>query len=418
MRIPAVVVPVLAVLLLVGCGSSGSSGPSGSSVHGVVYAPNGVDPVPGAEVVLSDSPAVDAFGNPLRVLARASTGPDGRFTVEGVPEGTANVFISSGLFRTSFSASVAGDGSTALSGSRTTLPAATGGGGDNALAPRFAVVTNEWDEMSNVLAKFGMGQVDDNGALVLGTEQFDIYIGGGGRDGAYYMVWNPENEAWDSLAYPDTYPLASELFADLATMRQYDVIVINCGTADGSILQDPEVAGRIHDFVQQGGRLYVTDRSYDFIEQVFPNYIRFQNGGDLPPSTPEPMDAGEAGVEEITSDATIRDSGLSGWLSNLGVLNPDGSVRIEDFLYRWAVMVGPHVGTIGSQCKVWVEGLVRWYAGEDDTVTEEGVRPLTVSFHYGTGKVIYTSYHTAGSPHAGFTPQERILEYLLFEAVR
>ncbi len=103
----------------------------------------------------------------------------------------------------------------------------------------------------------------------------------------------------------------------------------------------------------------------------------------------------------------------------MGALNPDGTVHLQDFLWGWSVMVGPHTGQIGNQCKVWVEAPVSWWPDVLYPETlDSAVRPLTVSFHYGLGKVIYTSYHTDGEPHPGFTPQERILEYLLFESAR
>lgn len=60
--------------------------------------------------------------------------------------------------------------------------------------------------------------------------------------------------------------------------------------------------------------------------------------------------------------------------------------------------------------------VVRWIEGTDLEMAPR--RPLTVTFDVGTqgGRVLYTSYHTASAcPTTGFWPQERVLEYLIFE---
>lgn len=53
------------------------------------------------------------------------------------------------------------------------------------------------------------------------------------------------------------------------------------------------------------------------------------------------------------------------------------------------------------------------YLGQDTPVN----RPLTVSFSAGGGRVTCTSHHTEPSfaTTSGFLPQERILQFLVFE---
>ena len=41
--------------------------------------------------------------------------------------------------------------------------------------------------------------------------------------------------------------------------------------------------------------------------------------------------------------------------------------------------------------------------------------PHTVTFEPSCGRVLYSTYHTADSTHAGLYPQERVLMYLLME---
>ena len=80
-----------------------------------------------------------------------------------------------------------------------------------------------------------------------------------------------------------------------------------------------------------------------------------------------------------------------------------------------------------TNTKVWVEGQVN---GQGIF----GVRPLTVTFNFNNcGKILFSSYHTAstgyGNPYGPtpglplsqrcsqqpLSPQERILEYLIFD---
>ncbi|HEY3490077.1 MAG TPA: carboxypeptidase-like regulatory domain-containing protein [Candidatus Deferrimicrobiaceae bacterium] len=404
-------------LFLYACGGS-SPGASGASVSGIVYAPNGIDPMPGAQVRVvpagaSGAPAPFAILNTAPVSAETTTGPDGSFSITGLKPGSYSLVVTQGQFGKSSILTVGENTLTEIPPGQTTLPGTSAGETD--VAPRVAVVTGEWDEMANVLAKFGMGQVDAQGTLLLGTEKFDLYLGNSSRP-----VWNEEWQDFSWDPYPEGYPTDNVLYANLASLRRYDVIVINCGANQEwlSAPGEPGVKSNLREYVRLGGRLYVTDRGNNFVEQAFPEFIRFQEGGDTVPSVPEPLDAAWVGLGGITTDAAVRDASLAAWLGGLGALNDNGALHVEDFLGGWAVIGAPEPTTEGGKVKVWVEGQVTIQVldpqGSGSYVeVDAGIRPLTVSFPFGQGTVIYTSYHTAGMPHLGFTPQERVLEYLL-----
>ena len=42
-------------------------------------------------------------------------------------------------------------------------------------------------------------------------------------------------------------------------------------------------------------------------------------------------------------------------------------------------------------------------------------RPMTISAQYGCGRMMFSTYHTDESVHAGLTPQELILLYIILE---
>lgn len=320
----------------------------------------------------------------------------------------------------------------------------------------IAVVTGIYDEIENVLAKLGYGSVDDNGQLEVGTETFSIYRCGGSIDSELLLA-DPDGE---------TYKPCGALFGDLTEMQEYDIIFINCGAsedptgaypaslraliASGDIntahavyhsvvksLSD-DTLSNLQDYVSGGGRLYVTDLAYDYIEQSHPEFMKFNNDPD-DSTTPGAQDAAREGVAFITSDATINNSGLSSWIAGSSIttntidsaispnfescettvggnsgsdnLNDDDTIRVGDFLGDWAVMEEAHSG-VSPASFIWIEGPVTFSGPTTET------RPLTVSKEVGSngGCILYSSYHTSDQcPTTGFWPQERILQYLVFE---
>jgi len=131
------------------------------------------------------------------------------------------------------------------------------------------------------------------------------------------------------------------------------------------------------------------------------------------------MNEAQVGDGGITTSAEILDSTLKEWLKVVSCVDSFGNpvscidpaterVHIEGFLGGWAVMDGAHAGKAGD-VKFWVRGNVSFNGGS-------GIKPLTVTFRHGSGKVLYTSYHTEASYYSssGLLPQERILQYLVF----
>ncbi|MBI2344338.1 MAG: hypothetical protein HYV02_08420 [Deltaproteobacteria bacterium] len=466
---------VLSLATTVACGGSSSGGGTDgdlsdtNSITGTVFAPNGTDPIAGATVYLPSSSS-SSLSTPAMVAKTVTVTCSGTSVSCSDPSAAAAVSTCScadGTFSLDVSSLTSGTtlviekGATsktvslsctettcALGASDTTFSSS----GTGALT--MAVVTGAYDEIQDVLAKLGYGTLDSaTNRLDIGTEQFAIYRGGGSDDSALASISET------------TYPEASALFGTLATMQQYDIIFINCG-ADESVsglsnISVPNSKGLSHaeyhayhkafagsksvnttavtniqSYVNGGGKIYVTDLAYDFIEQAFPEVMDFQDGGDDDSTTAETADAAQDGTSGIVSDATVNDTEMRTWLSgratntidsstspNSGTcttttggsataLNSDNTIRIGDFLPGWAVMDEAY----DTSTTVWLQGPVD-FSSDAGPVLDE-VRPLTVSRTIGSnsGKVLYSSYHTAHScPTAGFWPQERVLQYLVFE---
>lgn len=277
----------------------------------------------------------------------------------------------------------------------------------------MAVITGEFDQIENVLAKLGYGEIDAAGRFDI-TQPYDFTIvdGTGSLDDAEFVN-------------------VDEFLADAEMMSEYDIIFINCGIDETATASNPEVVLNLQEYVNEGGKIYATDWSYGFLENAFPWFIDFYEGGD-DATHAETHGAALEGKGGITVDADVKDRTLGDWLDHVtvnngslknvceisdedtdsvyGARNIDGTITIGDFLDSWAVVQGIHQNEgLEDSITVHLKGIIS---------AEDGVAdlPLTMSTDLGDGKLLYSSYHTAHDcPTQGFWPQERVLQYLVFE---
>lgn len=386
-----------------------------TSISGRVTAPNGIDPVPGAVVYVPSS--LNEFPQEVEcevcnqitdaAYVSTTTQPDGTFTLGPIPTSEADitsgqpftigVVTQKGRFRRLSDVTI--DNACAPnspSNELFRLPSRNEPGTYNNI-PKIAVATGDYDIMECVLLKLGIEQ-----------GQFDLYEGaafqtGGGSSGPF-----------------------NNLLSDLDRLLDYNIVFINC-TADTyeSLLSDPTIRSNVEQYVANGGRLYVTDWSYDYVEQVWSPQIDFGPGAS-PPTPAEPMNEAAIGDDGITTEALVLDQGMQEWLRAVEqvtgeeIISADNRVHIEHFLSGWVMqfMVPANAET---NTTVWLDGNV---SGSGLS----GNLPLTTTFDYqACGRVLYSSYHTRGRDGFGFggpfpsycpageglSPQERVLEYLI-----
>lgn len=377
-----------------------------STITGTVLAPNGADPVPGATVFVP-SQVPELFAPEVKCEACGSlgtgynfwtttSGSDGTFVLTGVCPGPRSLVLQNGRFRRFLNLNVPEKGSLALTADQSRLPVRTAEKQPIDAIPRIAVVTGDYDKMECVLHKMGVAK-------------FDLFEGA------------------STLVSPNKLPPFSALLGDLDAMKRYNIIFINCtNNTFEDQLKNKAIRDNIIAYVRAGGRLYVTDWSYDWIEQIedLAKFIDFEPGpsGD----TPEKQNEGAIGEGGLEVDGLIKDSKLADWLGNFpGVLQTTGgqpSAKIEHFLAQWVIM-----HKLGKDVKLWVEGKVSSGLGGN---INNAIRPLTVTFNFkNCGKILFSSYHTEGrddeSPvfpkafpqycGSSASPQDRILEYLIFD---
>ncbi len=373
-----------------------------ATVTGTALAPNGADPVPGASVFIP-ARVPELFPPDVKCevcghlgksnnLWYTTTAPNGRFTLKNVCPGKWPLVVQNGRFRRLVYINVAAGATMAVPAGQSRLPRRHKEFVQADSIPKIAVATGDFDKMECVLRKMGLAD---------GT--FDLY------------------EAASSRKSPKTLPSFKNLIANLNKMKTYNIIFINC-TANTfeKELASSTIRKNLNDYVNAGGRLYVTDWSYDWIEQVepFAPFIDFEPGASS--SAPEPLNAAALGADGLKVSAKIKDSQMAQWLTAFPGAISGGNSKIEHFLINWVI-----IHKLGKETKLWVEGSIKSTTG-----ALTGVRPLTVTFNFKScGKVLYSSYHTEGredesviSPKAfpaycggKFSPQDRILEYLIFD---
>ncbi len=387
--------------------------PAGTStmLSGVVTAPNGIDPVPGAVVyvplTIEEFPVqvtCEICGDILsNAIIATTTAPDGSFTLGPLPTsmnpppgGTITVISQKGRFRRVAEVSI-GTWCAANTGQDADFRLPSKNEGRNTI-PNIAVATGDYDKMECVLLKLGI----ENGA-------FDLYGGVGQATESGLVGFNT-------------------LLENPTMLKSYNIVFINCAanTFEDLLTANAQVRTNVEDYVNSGGRLYVTDWSYDYIEQVPGWSARIDFGPGASSGSPEEPNAGAIGEGEISTEALVQDPVMISWLNAVeartgdSIIDAMNRVHIQHFLVQWVMqlMVAPM-----DTSKVWLTGQV-----SGDGLS--GDLPLTTTFDVNScGRVLYSSYHTLGRDDinpffppetfpiycasGALSPQERVLEYLI-----
>lgn len=340
----------------------------------------------------------------------------GHFTLSGVIPNTYWLVIQKGQFRIEQQIIVDAQ-PIELPAEQTTLPSIhdpTNG----KWVPRIALAAGVYDDLEDILGKMGLGNVDSSGKFVANSAagNFDVYSNGG---------------AIDSVAIGSL----GDLTRNLNTMLQYHIIFIPCGsTPNVAALQDQQTLMNIHDYVAAGGKLYVTDWSGEWADNVFPEQVTLYDGGfggtDTPASafneaamTWDTSQFGDAdGSPSYTSDnAEALDPDLHAWLdgqSGPRATSGEGVYDASDFdiTGNWnhiESLTSVQVGTDDEGFPIMDEPKA-FIIGDDGL--GGGKKPLTVTYEpTGCGRVLYSTYHTTEGTHTGLVPQERALLYLIME---
>jgi hypothetical protein len=232
-------------------------------------------------------------------------------------------------------------------------PSCSGGGGD------IVVISGDYDEFDKVLE-------------ATGNPDYDLVNGQTGEE----LV---------------------DFLSDVENLNQYEKVFFTGGHLEEDIFYDTDgdgdptviygVQDSIRAYVEGGGKLYVTDWSYDVIEAVWPDHIDFL-GDDL---VPDAAQKGEPG--QIISHVNDQDMG--------DAVGADVAILYD--LIEW-----PLIESVHPDVKVHIDGHAQWRDGFDLYTVPDS--PMLVSFEAGGGQVVFTSFrHTAQAKGSGLP----IVDYII-----
>jgi hypothetical protein len=360
-------------------GSADASGvdarpPPIGSLTGKVVMPEGTIPLSDALVYLTTTAPAPIPSNAycdkcvgLDSYAFTYSKPDGTFELPAYQTGEQLLVVQKGQFRRVRPITVSA-GTQAVDAELTRLPGKT----DAALGdttPRMLILPGQWDHVEKSLTKIGL-------------QDFEKF-----EPGFDIGAWN----------------------AKLKDLPSYHVVFLPCS---GRVLQegfgpkcevtvDPVLKQAAKEFVALGGKLYVSDWSYEYVRQGWPGAISWVGQTNAIGSA---CQGGGADLPAQFDDAPLRD-----WMTAIG----EGNAELKS---AWTIIddVAP-VASIDENGNAFTQTPKVWASVKIGGAT----RPATVSFQDRCGRVLYSTYHAEGSDTAGgqgdFLAQEKALMHILLE---
>ncbi len=189
-------------------------------------------------------------------------------------------------------------------------------------------------------------------------------------------------------------PAFVDFLRDPVAMARFDMIFFNCGISDYDwMAYESEIATNVRSYVDAGGSVYASDWAYYLVEKAFSSKIDFY-GDDNYYST------AQVGADGPIT-ATVVDPVMMALLG--------GSTA--DIMYDLPMWVVPE--RIESGVEVLLRARVTvddFWTGYTGTVSDA---PIAVRFVFGTGRVIYTSFHNEEQTGGTTLDMQKILEEIV-----
>jgi len=365
-------------------------------LSGKVVAPEGTVPISQALVYLTDRapepiPAKAYCDTCVKLSALDGYGyskPDGTFEVPIYKTGKQFLVVQKGQFRRVREVTLV-EGDQRADPQQTRLPPKN----DAALGdtvPKIAMVVGGFDHIDRTMQKLGLEEFYRYGDAPVGFP--------GGGPGIR------------------TNKSANDLMGSDAELAQNHIVLLPCAafgyddrqSQGGGFVCNGPTSGQksaFRSYVDGGGKLYVTDFSYEAVRQTWPGFITWFDAGMRPlPDNATGMGTACRGGAEDTP-GVVGDTGLGAWMSAIG----HSSVTLEA---SWSRMqkVNPQPGVDATGKAVTITPKV-WMSSQVGGQTY----PATVSFEQKCGRVLMSSYHCEGDSGAGLLAQEKALLYVLLE---
>ena len=366
-----------------------------TTISGTVYAPNGVDPLPGVLVYIPNGPvdplplgATCRNGGtpPSSPLVQAISGIDGKFTVNNMPVGTSiPLVIQSGKWRRqSVIPNVPSCTNTPIAAAKTRFPTRQSEGD----MPNLAVVTGANDAQECILRKIGI--VDSEFTNSNGAGRVKLF-GGANSPGATYSAASASETV---------------LEASFATLDSYDMVMFSC--QGDQYAQTPTAQQNLINYANAGGRVMATHYAYTWLYNDAP----FSSTATWVPDQLDITADPQTGYINTTFPDGYQ---LAQWLQYVGATTTQGELQLGTLRHDVNAVVAPSL--------LWI----------DVHDTPSGSVPMQYTFDTPVGnaaanqcgRVQFNDYHPVDAFSAGLTfpqectagamtPQEKLFEYMLF----
>ncbi len=348
----------------------------------------------------------------------AVSDPTGAFVLPEAIPGRRWLVIQKGQFRLEQELDIT-TGDVTLDNTQTTLPSHMDQANGKWI-PRIAIAAGSYDHLENILGKMGIGTVDATGVFDGTAGQLDLADNGGTTLGV-------------SIGSFDA------LVRDPAKLATYHIVFVPCsGDSNTAALRDQQVLKNLRDYVKAGGKLYVTDWSGEWMDNVFPAQVQLGGTGfgdpiDTPASAytkaSDSWTTSQFGTADgdayDSNDADAIDPSLAAWLGAQRGPTPSSATSAPINAHHFEAVDNWNFIQQLTQIQIGVDTNGQpvmdtpkaWVTGTNSGPFGGGARhPLTVTFEpAGCGRVMYSTYHTTEGGHRGLYPQERILLYLIME---
>jgi len=264
-----------------------------------------------------------------------------------------------------------------------------------------------------------------------------IAVANGSHDKIETVIESIIGSLADVDQFDDPCGTTNPLFLD-HVMINYDIVFIPCGQDACGNQPAWDRRAEFTWYLNHGGKLFVTDQAYDYLEQPFPERIFFKNDPGAGSTTPGAINAAEVGT--VTTSMTIpaaistyapESQALADWLGNFSI-NP-ASVPITGWMGNWVVVEGFTYDEHGvpTDADYYSNGTT-WTTADMSGHNGYASEPLTISFNVDPsidpasppvvenrsycGRALFSSYHTReGGATGNLNEQERIMEFMILE---
>jgi hypothetical protein len=249
--------------------------------------------------------------------------------------------------------------------------------------PHMAIVTGKWDTLECLLRKIGID--DSEFTLPTGNGRVHLYANTG-------LTLGPQT------------PPGSALTGNLATLERYDAVLLPCDT------QDPKPQPHqkaLYDYASKGGRLFMTDWAWSWLQDMGPLQSTALYRDDLPEL------GSNFGV--LVDQSFPKGKAMATWLQEVKAAGAAGQVPVYD------------IGGGISWYKDLTPPTQRWIYTDQPEVSEvfSFNTPVGAPAANQCGRVVYSGFHVEDRPNGTMfpqacivgplTPQEKVLEFMLFD---